>query len=280
LREPRFAVYNNKMYFIFFQGGKHPLKFEPKFVWVCTYEKESGWSDIQKTNLNGYVPWRIRVQNNQMYLSGYYGVNLYKSSHHADLRLFNSTDGINWSPISNTAQITQKGAEEGEFIFDNAGDLWGIVRLEGVGGGIIAYAKKDSIDKWQQTGTPYKHDSSLLFEHNNEVYLVSRRNLDGNLDHAPQWWPYFIRQKYNLLRYSFTKKRTALFHLNKQQKTLDHITDFSSTGDNAFPAIVKTGDNNYLLFNYSSNINKKEKNWIRGQLGKTYIYYTHLIFQP
>ena len=55
-----------------------------------------------------------------------------------------------------------------------------------------------------------------------------------------------------------------------------HIKDFQSTGDTAFPALVENEDGSYWLMNYSSDINKKEKSWIKGQLGKTYIYMTKL----
>lgn len=83
----------------------------------------------------------------------------------------------------------------------------------------------------------------------------------------------------NLIKYSITKKRTALFKFNKEDLSLTHILDFPSTGDNAFPAIAKIDSNNYWLMNYSSDITKREKNWISGQLGKTYIYETVLTFE-
>ena len=90
--------------------------------------------------------------------------------------------------------------------------------------------------------------------------------MDGEMDKAnPKRKPAF-RKKYNLIRYSFTKKKTALFKFNKEKKSLEWIMDFPSTGDNAFPGIVQIEPS------------KQEKTWIRGQFGKTYIYYTTLIF--
>ena len=83
----------------------------------------------------------------------------------------------------------------------------------------------------------------------------------------------------NLIRYSITRKVTSLFKLNKSDLTMSLVTDFPSTGDNAYAGISKLDDNNYLLMNYSSNINGPKKNWIRGQLGKTYIYWTKLKFE-
>lgn len=46
----------------------------------------------------------------------------------------------------------------------------------------------------------------------------------------------------------------------------------------AFPAIAPKDSNSFYLLNYSSNINKRDKIWIGGQLGKTYIYKTILNF--
>ena len=77
-----------------------------------------------------------------------------------------------------------------------------------------------------------------------------------------------------MIRYSFTKKKTTLFHLDKGDLTLSYIEDFPSTGDTAFPGIVPLGNGQFFLVNYSSDINGKEKNWIKGQLGRTYLYST------
>jgi len=160
------------------------------------------------------------------------------------------------------------GAEEGEFIFDEEGNLWGTLRMEG-DGAMVVFAEADDLSNWQTRYTKHKYDSALLFEHESEIYLISRRNMDGYAKKS-NW------RLYNLLRYSFTRKRTALFHLNKDKMQLDWIRDFPSTGDTAFPGIISLGDGQYFLLNYSSNIHGKEKSWIKGQLGKTYIYSTIL----
>ena len=219
----------------------------------------------------------MRINNDTLLLSAYYGIDLYKSGHKGNLRLFKSTDAKNWTPISEKPQIDISGAEEGEFIFDSIGNLFATVRLESEGA-LICSAPKNQIENWDFVKTKYKYDSALLFLHGNDVYLVSRRNMDGEMDKAnPKRKPSF-RKKYNLIRYSFTKKKTALFKFNKEQKSLEWIMDFPSTGDNAFPGIVQIEPNKYVLFNYTNDPSKQEKTWIRGQFGKTNIYYTTLIF--
>ena len=160
------------------------------------------------------------------------------------------------------------GVEEGAFIFDTLGNLWSTLRMEG-DGSYLAYADKNDLANWQTKYSKDKYDSALLFEYKGEIYLISRRNMDGFAKKSNS-------RLYNLIRYSFTKKKTALFKINQQAMEIEWIKDFPSTGDTAFPGIIDLGEGKFFLLNYSSNIYKREKNWIKGQLGKTYIYSTIL----
>lgn len=143
MREPRFVVFRDTLRFYFFEAGSKMFRFEPKHIWTSTLTP-TGWSAMIPTNLDGFVDWRFRVQEGKLYLSAYYGVNLYENGHHANLRLFTSEDGVYFSPISEQPQVTTKGAEEGEFIFDKKGELWATVRLEG-SGSYLCHASQDSI---------------------------------------------------------------------------------------------------------------------------------------
>ena len=275
LREPRFVVYRDTLRFYFFQGGTATFKFEPKHL-LTTYTIGNGeWQGLQDVDLDGYVLWRLKVRADTLYLSAYYGVDLYKSSHQADLRLFVSIDGERFEPISEAPQVSVSTAEEGEFVFDNDGNLWGTVRLESKGA-LVIFADKDRLDQWETYYTRYKYDSALLFNHDNDIYLIARRNLDGEMAKNAKWLPKKLRPKYNLLRYSLTAKTTALYKLDKATKKLIPLMDFPSTGDNAFPALVQKTPDSYILLNYSSDFTKGTRNWIRGQLGRTNIYWTEL----
>ncbi|MBK9327844.1 MAG: hypothetical protein IPM95_00735 [Sphingobacteriales bacterium] len=274
MREPRFVVFKDRLFFYFFEGGTRLFKFEPKHIWVSILS-DNGWSEKQKTNMDGFVNWRFRVQSGKLYLSAYYGVNLYTNEHQANLRLFTSENGIYFTPISEQAQIATQGAEEGEFIFDHSGNLWATVRLEG-SGSYLCYASKDSIDRWKVKFSKLKYDSALLFEYGDAIYLISRRHLKG--DATKVEIPDDKQRMQNLIRYSFSKKVTALFRINKEKMEIEHIIDFPSTGDTAFPGIAPRDENSFYLLNYSSDIHKRDKIWIGGQLGKTYIYQTVLHF--
>lgn len=277
VREPRFLNFHDKLYLYFFQGGKTPFHFDPQHVYACQMNGPGKWDLTMLENLDGYVPWRIKYHNGKAYMSAYYGKGLYKSDHHADLRLFSSEDGFCYKPIAEEPQVKIHGAEEGEFEFDKKGNLWATVRLEGEGA-CIAYADKDSLGDWHLFPTDGKYDSALMFTHDDDIYVISRRNLDGSADKAPRWLPRGLRQKYNLINYSLTSKVTALYKLDKLKKKLDLVLDFPSTGDNSFPAIVSENDSSYMMLNYSSDIDGPQKVWFRGQLGKTYIYLTNLFF--
>ncbi len=276
LREPRFAIWHDSLYFYCFKGGTKRFKFEPKELFVMATIGNNHWTSPASTGMDGYVPWRLRIKGGKLLLSAYYGKNLYNNKHQSELRLFSSADGRHFKPISKEPQINVKTAEEGEFIFDSIGTLYSVVRLEGYGA-LICKASKDSIDKWHHVKSKYKYDSSLLFEHKNDIYLISRRNLDGPCDRSKEGKkPHRV---YNLVRYSLTKKRTSLFKLNKNDLSLTHILDFPSTGDCSFPGIQKLNDTDYLVMNYSSDISKKERIWLRGQEGKTYLYWSVMHFR-
>src|SRR5690606_6730102 len=150
----------------------------PKHIWMSKSIGDKKWSQVKSLNMDGFVPWRFRVRNDTIYLSAYYGVNLYKNKHESALSLFKSTDGLHYTPISTAAQISTRGAEEGEFEFDAAGTLWATVRLEG-SGAYIVYAHRDSVEAWRCHFSRYKYDSALMLNHKDTMYVFARRHLKG-----------------------------------------------------------------------------------------------------
>lgn len=274
MREPRFAEINNKLFLYFFEAGHVFYKFQPQHVHYCVYSGDSTWTDPTLIpNLDNFIIWRIRKWGNTLYMSASNGE--YKDGEKIgeQLWIYQSTDGIHWEPITKEPQLRHpRSVCEGEFLFDQQGNIWGVARLE-VDGSYTFKIDKDSIKhKWNPHYSSYKYDSSLMFENDGDFYLIARRNLDGDGSFVRKEEKY----KKNRIRYSLTKKKTALFKLDTNTMEWVHIKDFASTGDTAFPGIVKTSDSEYVVFNYSSNIHKKDKNWIFGQLGKTYIYKTTL----
>jgi hypothetical protein len=272
MREPRFLQMNGKLMFYFFQGGEGMFTFHPRHVYGVE-KVDTGWSMRLLPGMDGFVPWRFHTYKGKALLSAYYGVGLYQKGHQGNLRLFASNDGWDWKPISECPQSSRPGAEEGEFNFDNQGDLWGTIRYEG-GGGAIVHATADNLSTWHAFNTKFKYDSALLLNHQGRLYLVARRNLDGaadrkyekNKDHPER------NRLNNMLRYSLTRKSTAIYQMDTAKKEMIHLLDLPSTGDNSFAGVAPRPDGTYWLVNYSSDFTKRPKNWIRGQLGKTYLY--------
>jgi hypothetical protein len=276
MREPRFVAYNDSLFFYFFEGGTNMFRFQPKHIWMSCSGGDKKWTEKYKLEMDGFVPWRFRVRDDQIYLSAYYGVDIYKNHNSPNLSLFTSRDGKNYKPISTHAQVSAKGAEEGEFEFDKEGNIWATVRLEG-SGSYVAFASKDSLQNWRKVFGKHKYDSALMLNHKETIYVFARRHLKGEATKTE--FPNKKERRRNLVRYSFSKKKTAVYRLNKEKMILEHIMDFPSTGDNAFPAIAQINENQYYLLNYSNDIHKREMNWINGQLRKTNIYWTKLTFE-
>jgi hypothetical protein len=272
LREPRFYQKGDSLFFMFFKGGTKMFKFEPQGIYACYLNsQDNNWSEIQKINIPlGYVPWRIKEHKGVFYLSTYDGINEYKLEVPSEFRLFTSKDGLQWEALSEQPQIRHERAiAEIELTFDENDDMWGIARLE-FDGSYLVHANKEDYSKFEYWYSPYKFDSPIFFTHEGNHYLIARRNIDGPLVHTEG------KYKKNLVRYSFRKKTTALYLLDKEAKSLIHIKDFNSTGDCAFPGISSINENEFYMLNYSSNIEKRKKPWIVGQLGKTYIYKSKL----
>jgi len=105
IREPRFIVYNNTLFLYYFEGGRKPWKFEPQHLYMSCKELNGQWSGSHRTALDGYIPWRLREHNGLIYMSAYYGKNAYNKDS-VDLRLFTSSNGKEFSPISEAPQMS------------------------------------------------------------------------------------------------------------------------------------------------------------------------------
>lgn len=273
LREPRFYQRNDTLFFMCFNGGKNKFKFEPNGIFQA-HLTAGKWSEpVELKDIpRGYVPWRIKPHNGLFYLSTYEGINEYKLDEPCETRFFTSADGYNWKPLSEEPQIDHpRASAENAFVFAGNGDLWGITRLE-FDGSYIYHADKDSLHKWETWWSPHKFDSPNAFVHKGMIFIIARRNLDGD----GKFYRKDKKYKKNLVRYSFRKKTTALYVLDTTNKAMIHIKDLNSTGDCAFPGIAQINDSTYHVLNYSSNIKKRKKAWIIGQLGRTFIYHSVL----
>lgn len=279
LREPRFLAYKGKLFMYFFQGGTKLTSFEPNHMYGIVYQSPGKWTKPVKIYEPGYVVWRAKVHNGKALMSVYYGVGLYSNeTEPTHLRLLESDDGIHYTLLDGKEVSAETSAEEGEFEFDDDGSLYATLRLE-MKGGKVCRAPAADLTNWTCKFSAYKYDSALMFRHGGEFYVVARRNVAGSYNRSSKLLPRSLRSKWYLVRYSLSRKRTALYRLNKEKLTLEPLFDFPSRGDTAYAGITQIGKNKYLLFNYSSDINKFDWSWLGGQMTGSNIYATTLTFK-
>jgi hypothetical protein len=284
MREPRLLALGDKLMFYFFQAGKNPLGFTPRFVFAMERKAQGDWTEPQKVFKPGCVLWRAKERNGKAYATMYCGGAEEYTGGNAGIRIYflATEDGYNFTPVNPERPISASGGSETAFEFDADGTLYLTIRNEG-GDGLswgskVCKASPSDLADWDCAVTPMKYDSPLMFRHGDDIYLIARRNLDGAFDKEDRWLPDPMETLYYMARYWWTHKRTALYKLDKQKLVMDPVLDFPSRGDTAFPGLVAIDEDHYLMYNYSSDPEGKDRVWMSGQLHKTFIYSTIISF--
>jgi len=284
MREPRFLVLGDKLMFYYFEAGKNPFSFTPQHIYALERQGPAAWTEPTPVFEPKCVLWRAKVRNDTAYATVYCGENEY-SGGNASIKIYflTTTDGYHFKPVNPAKPVVATGGSETAFEFDAQGNLYTVIRNEaGDGktwGSKICKAEPANLSEWNCATTPFKYDSPLMFRHGDEIYLIARRNLDGEYDKGNRWLPNSMESLYYLARYWWTKKRTALYQLDQGNLSLAPILDFPSKGDTAFPGLVPLDEHRYLLYNYSSPPEGKDRVWMSGQLTGTQIYSTILSFE-
>lgn len=285
MREPRFLALGDKLMFYFFEAGKNPFSFTPQHIYAMERRGPGEWTEPVPVFEPQCVLWRAKVRNGRAYATVYCGEGMYSGGNESISIYFLTTDdGYHFTPVNPDKPVVATGGSETAFEFDAQGNLYTVIRNEtGDGqtwGSKVCRAAPADLSDWRCAVTPFKYDSPLLFRHGEEIYLIARRNLDGAYDKGQRWLPDPMEGLYYLARYWWTRKRTALYRLDRENLSLDPVLDFPSRGDTAFPALVPLDDNRYLIYNYSSPPEGKDRVWMSGQLTGTQIYSTILSFEP
>ena len=170
--------------------------------------------------------------------------------------------------------------------------MWGIGRNEDGDesgwGSRLFYFDIATMDKPQWTeekSNPNIYESPRMFTHEGEVYLIARTDPKGPFmsNNTLNNFPSTVHHLYDLVAYSFRPHGTAIWRLNKAQKTLEWLLDLPGCGDTAFPSIVPLDNHRFMILNYSSpDCNSDEDlSWIVGQLSPngTVIYALTIEFE-
>ena len=287
IREPLFGKIGNRLMFYYFKAGTSSMKFEPTFVYMKERVELGKWSKPQQvSDVGSRVFWSMKNRNNKIYVTSYEGEH-YKIFGKSDIsvRLLESTDGVNFNEVSTVAQYNG-GVSEVAFEFDENGDFWAVSRNEdgdksGFGSHLI-FADKNEIDKWMVPESAIKNIfmSPRMFRHGDDIYLISRRN-KGLLPFGfmPEILPMSIQRIFNWLKFTTSAKTTSLYKINRESMGIEYLFDLPGTGDTAFSAIRRLDAHSFLIANYTSDVNNKNRWWFWGQIRPTYIYMTRLTFE-
>jgi hypothetical protein len=285
LREPRFLAFDGKLFFYFAQLGENPISFDPQFALVSEYEGPCGWSEPERILQDEFIPWRTKTIDGVPYMIGYTGGNNIYEPGGEPLKVYwyTTDDGRNFTPVIDGQEVVlEGGTSETDWVIMDNGDLVAIARNEAgdeLGwGSKICRADASDLGTWNCVADPKKYDSPLLFRHGQEIYLIGRRNVseDGhydlmmrNLEPAEQDMVYQVD-------YWQKPKRCALWRVDPEAMSVEHVMDLPSAGDTCFAGMVPLNDNAYLIYNYTSPLDDLDISWMDAQLGDTLIYRTTL----
>ncbi len=283
MREPRFLVVGDKLFYYNFQAGKNMFSFTPEHDWMMERKALGSWTAPKQVFKDKCVLWRTKTIAGTAYATAYCGEGEYTGGNAGiQIYLLFTKDGYNFEPVDPKKPVIATGGSETDFEIDRAGNLYGVIRNEAGDGkswaSKVCTAKAGDLANWKCVDTEYKPDSPLVFQHKDEIYVIGRRSLGGAYDRGDRWLPNSTESLYYLARYWWTKKRTTLYRLDKATLKLEPVLDFPSKGDTSFAGLVPLNENQYLMYNYSSDPEGKDRVWMSGQLHQTNIYSTVITF--
>jgi hypothetical protein len=276
-REPRFLSMNGSLQLIFFEAGTNPIAFEPMRMWRTFRQGSARFSELELMVDAPEVPWDVKVRGGVAWMTSYMGDH-YGEPGRVNIEVYfkKSIDGLSWQLVDDVPFVYQGGVSEVAFEFGAEGDLWAVTRNEdgdATGfGSHVCWAPADSLGAWEcpDVTDPERYDSPELFRHGSEIYLLARRDIGGPFGENP-----------SLGDYSTRPKRTALYRIDQDTRSVAFMMDLPGAGDTAFPSIQRTGNHSFLLANYTSPLDDPDITWIEGQTSElgTQIYLLDIVFQ-
>jgi len=249
VRDPKFAIIKNRLFLYFLKNKAFPMALP--YTTVFTYTEDGiHWAPVQPIAPAGWNFWAPKTLDNKTWYVPAYGRDPY------GVRLFNSTDGVNWSSWATLYQGETCSESAIEFLPD--GRILFVSRLEGAGAGAFGSANASTLiatsaypyTDWSSyiKSTVDKLDGLALFSYDNKVFAAAR--------HQPG-----LRTFFTELGSVFTCKRTSLFLVN-ETTGLTYITDLPSQGDTAYCGVVLNGTDAFISY-YTSNI-RYDYPWVFG----------------
>ena len=191
------------------------------------------------------------------------------------------------------SQIYHGGISEIGFSFDLEGQLWAIGRNEDGDEsrwGSRIFTSQKNYTSWfptQEFSDRMIYESPRLFRHGNEIYMIARTDPNGSFYSGKRRFKNSpsIRHLLDLGLYSTRAHGTALFRLNKEEKTVEFVENLPGCGDTAFASIVRLSKHKFRIVNYSSpwmlHDDCESWSWVKGQIHPdgTLIYMIDIEFE-
>ena len=285
LREPRFFAFKDRLWIYFSQLGVETNSFDPGQMYRSELLAQGKWSAPEKVFQVDFIPWRFKWHHGIPYMLGYEGgANIYNfTGDPISVYMLTTTNGTDWTPVNPKRPVVLKGgSSETDIEFDAEGNLFAVSRNEaGDETGFVSkicWAPKDDITHWECKYDLKKYDSPLLINNGKDIFLIGRRNVTetgnydlqlANLDYAGKLAKYQIE-------YVSHPKRCAVWHYNQNRHEIEFILDLPSRGDTCFPSALPRGENTFLIYNYSNEIEGPDLTWRQGQFRNSFIYSTTL----
>jgi hypothetical protein len=285
VREPRFLSWQGRLHLYFALLGTNAVDFEPGEMRRSTLGPD-GWSTPVTAYVPGFIPWRAKVVDGRPWLIGYDGgENVYDlDGEPIRIHLLTSDDGVEWRGAAARGPVVSVGGgSESDVVKLDDGRLIAVVRNEAgdaLGwGSKICTAPAHDVGDWSCVGDKRKYDSPLMFRQGEGVVLVARRNLNhrgGDYDLGSTTEDRAQRTLEYLLDYSERPKRCAVWRVDPDARSVEHLVDLPSAGDTCFASVIDDGEGGWWLYNYSSPLDDPDISWLSGQRGRTSIYRVRL----
>lgn len=248
IRDPKFAAIGGRLFL--YALPNHGLRAMPYGTVYATSDDGVHWSAFEKIDHPGWLFWRPKTND---------GVDWYVGAYwhrHGKSILLKSTDGIDWSVVSEIYR--GEGNDETDIEFLPDGRLLATARLEVTpdnpwgnpnASTLIATASPPYTEWRYAKSQVTRLDGPALFRHDGRIFAVARY----------QPGP---RGRYTKLGSVYSRKRTSLFLV--EENRLVYLSDLPSAGDTSYAGIVLRDGYLYASY-YTSNIGR-DYPWIVGML--------------
>ena len=247
IRDPKFGIIGDRL-FIYNVVREIESELDKEITTTQYSFTENGkdWDHLEDIEPEDHRFWRTKTYDNKSWQCVIF--------EQGNVKLYNTTDGINWDKISTI--YDEPEADETDFAFLPNGKIVVITRLQcsqitgDENSKTLISSAKAPYKKWnQEVADIGRLDGPCLFNISDKLFAVARYQpeIDGVFQQSGS---------------VFAKKRTALYYV-EDDKIL-YLSDLPSCGDTSYPAAVVKGK--YLYISYYTTDITRDYPWFLGQI--------------